>query len=92
MTETESVILLTLRPYAKASGRLKLVPLLPERKPMIPLPAELWAQIFESALELEDDGKPERTDKLKARSKRIKMGMNILLTSKSFKVSFKSDR
>ncbi|KAF8689779.1 hypothetical protein AX14_003163 [Amanita brunnescens Koide BX004] len=46
-------ILLQPRPYARVPGRLLLLPLLPLKKPVKPLPAELWHQIF--ALALLDD-------------------------------------
>lgn len=52
---TVDVILLQPRPYARVSGKLLLLPLLPLRKPVKPLPAELWHQIFALAV-LDDEG------------------------------------
>ncbi|KAF8628240.1 hypothetical protein AX15_004016 [Amanita polypyramis BW_CC] len=49
-----STILLQARPYALVSGKLLLLPLLPLREPVKPLPAELWYQVFAFAL-LDDD-------------------------------------
>lgn len=40
-------ILLRPRPFASSSGTFLLLPLLPHRVPARPLPAEIWAQIFE---------------------------------------------
>ncbi|KAF9486337.1 hypothetical protein BDN70DRAFT_869829 [Pholiota conissans] len=41
-----TVILLRPRPYAKSSGTLLLLPLLPHRKPLKSLPSEIWTEIF----------------------------------------------
>ena len=49
---TETVqVLLQPRPYARASGRLLLLPLLPPRPPTKTLPAEVWRDIVEVVLE-----------------------------------------
>jgi len=45
MSSTDTVLLRP-RPYAKYAGVLLLVPLLPQQKPLKPLPAEIWADIF----------------------------------------------
>ncbi|KAF8140483.1 hypothetical protein EV363DRAFT_1426886 [Boletus edulis] len=47
MSET---ILLCPRPLARYGGRFVLLPLLPERLPLKPLPAEIWSRIFTLAL------------------------------------------
>ena len=39
-------VLLSPRPFATSSGRLTLLPLLPERHPTKPLPNEIWAKIL----------------------------------------------
>jgi hypothetical protein len=39
------------RPYAQQSGQLLLLPLLPHRKPLKPLPSEIWTVIFAYALQ-----------------------------------------
>ncbi|KAF9469673.1 hypothetical protein BDZ94DRAFT_1151715 [Collybia nuda] len=44
-------ILLRPRPYAQFSGTLLLLPLLPHRKPVKPLPSEIWTAIFAYALQ-----------------------------------------
>jgi len=49
MNSAETTILRP-RPFALYSGSLLLLPLLPPRKPLKPLPAEIWAEIFASAL------------------------------------------
>ncbi|KAF7967125.1 hypothetical protein HWV62_35718 [Athelia sp. TMB] len=49
-TETLQVLLQP-RPYARASGRLLLLPLLPPRPPTKTLPAEVWRDIVEVVLE-----------------------------------------
>ncbi|KAF8665296.1 hypothetical protein AX16_000317 [Volvariella volvacea WC 439] len=49
-TATETSILLRPRPYAKLSGSLLLLPLLPQPRPLKPLPAEVWAEIFQWVL------------------------------------------
>lgn len=67
-------ILLQPRPYARVSGRLLLLPLLPLKKPIKPLPVELWHQIFALAL-LDDE------DTILARS--------LLTVCKAFKVSLR---
>ncbi|KAF8899136.1 hypothetical protein BD779DRAFT_1666859 [Infundibulicybe gibba] len=41
-------ILLKPRPYARASGELLLLPLLPQREPFKPLPSEIWTEIFKA--------------------------------------------
>ncbi len=66
--------LLRPRPYARLSGELLLLPLLPLRRPIKPLPAELWRQIFALAL-LDDD------NSILARS--------LLTVCKAFKVSLR---
>ncbi|RDB29677.1 hypothetical protein Hypma_015946 [Hypsizygus marmoreus] len=42
---SSQVVLLQPRPYAKFSGKLLLLPLLPSPKPLKPLPAEVWSEI-----------------------------------------------
>ncbi|KAH7914738.1 hypothetical protein BJ138DRAFT_1143166 [Hygrophoropsis aurantiaca] len=43
-------IILSPRPFARYSGRLLLLPLLPHRPPLKPLPAEVWSKIFAQVL------------------------------------------
>ncbi|TFK41954.1 hypothetical protein BDQ12DRAFT_677437 [Crucibulum laeve] len=43
-------ILLRPRPYANLSGNLLLLPLLPQKKPLKPLPSEIWTIIISHAL------------------------------------------
>ncbi|KAF8167479.1 hypothetical protein B0H34DRAFT_646177 [Crassisporium funariophilum] len=43
-------VLLRPRPYAQYSGTLLLLPLLPHRKPLKPLPSEIWTEIISFAL------------------------------------------
>ncbi|KII93994.1 hypothetical protein PLICRDRAFT_153229 [Plicaturopsis crispa FD-325 SS-3] len=45
-----SEILLVPRPFAVYSGRLLLLPLLPKRRPLRPLPSEIWSHVFEFIL------------------------------------------
>ncbi|KAF8808005.1 hypothetical protein BYT27DRAFT_7223754 [Phlegmacium glaucopus] len=49
MSSAETIILRP-RPFALYSGSLLLLPLLPHRKPLKPLPAEIWAEILTFAL------------------------------------------
>jgi hypothetical protein len=51
-----TTILLRPRPFAKYAGVLLLVPLLPEPKPLKPLPAEIWAEVFSYVMESECSG------------------------------------
>lgn len=46
---SQSVILRP-RPYALISGHLLLLPLLPQRRELKPLPSEVWTQIFQHAI------------------------------------------
>lgn len=68
-------ILLQPRPYAQYSGRLLLLPLLPQPKPLKPLPAELWAEIFRWVVYSEQVLRDVTTPK------------SLLTTCKAFKVS-----
>jgi len=49
---TTEIVLLNPRPLARSSGRLLLLPLLPERPHLKPLPSEVWSKIFIEAIEL----------------------------------------
>lgn len=49
-SKASETIFLQPRPYAQQSGRLLLLPLLPFRKPLNPLPAEIWSEIFACAV------------------------------------------
>lgn len=42
----DDVILLRPRPYAKLAGTFVLLPLLPQPKPLTPLPSEIWTEIL----------------------------------------------
>ncbi|KDR85596.1 hypothetical protein GALMADRAFT_53571 [Galerina marginata CBS 339.88] len=46
MSSTGTAILLHPRPYAKFAGALLLLPLLPQPKPLKPLPSEIWTEIL----------------------------------------------
>jgi hypothetical protein len=48
-------ILLRPRPYAQFSGTLLLLPLLPHRNPVKPLPSEIWTAIFAYALQYDEE-------------------------------------
>jgi len=52
-----TAILLHPRPYEKYAGILLLVPLLPKPKPLKPLPAEIWSEIFSFVLGTEREGR-----------------------------------
>ncbi|CAA7268031.1 unnamed protein product [Cyclocybe aegerita] len=52
MSSCNTTILLRPRPYERFSGSLLLLPLLPEPKPVKPLPAEIWSDIIAFALGL----------------------------------------
>ncbi|TFK77489.1 hypothetical protein BDN72DRAFT_46323 [Pluteus cervinus] len=56
-------ILLRPRPYARLSGALLLLPLLPQPTPLKPLPGEIWTEIFRCALQSDpqDIGETTRT-------------------------------
>lgn len=51
MYASETTVLLRPRPYARFAGILLVVPLLSGPKPLKPLPAELWVEIFAYVLE-----------------------------------------
>lgn len=56
MSATDTSILLRPRPYAKCSGTLLLLPLLPRRKSLKPLPSEIWTEILAFAILLYGTG------------------------------------
>ncbi|KAF9535877.1 hypothetical protein CPB83DRAFT_780161 [Crepidotus variabilis] len=60
MSSTDTIFLQP-RPYARLAGMLLVVPLLPGPKPLKPLPAELWAEIFTHALEDGSSAVTQRT-------------------------------
>ena len=43
-------IILQPRPFAQVSGRLLLLPLLPHKRPLKPLPSEIWRKIIGEVL------------------------------------------
>ena len=45
-TSDRSIVFLHPRPFAKSSGRLVLLPLLPHKPPTKPLPSEVWTRVF----------------------------------------------
>ncbi|KAK2461510.1 hypothetical protein APHAL10511_005973 [Amanita phalloides] len=68
---SSATILLQPRPYAQASGKLLLLPLLPLKKPAKYLPAELWYHIFAHAI-LDDE--------------KATLARSLLIVCKAFKV------
>ena len=51
----EGRVLLSPRPLAAVPAAFLLVPLLPIKRPLKPLPAEVWAKIIRMAIEAEED-------------------------------------
>src|ERR1700722_3060704 len=72
-------ILLRPRPYAQSAGTLLLLPLLPRKKPLKPLPVEIWSDIFAFAFSRDAD------DAYKTVGRRR---LSLLLVCKNLKVSF----
>lgn len=70
-----ATVLLHPRPYAQRSGKLLLLPLLPFRKPLKPLPAEVWGEIF--AFAVASGGREVTT-----------WALSLLIICKSLKVLF----
>lgn len=46
VTSDSHTVLLRPRPFAKSAGRLVLLPLLPQRTSIEPLPSEVWTRIL----------------------------------------------
>lgn len=72
-------VLLYPRPLARSSGRLLLLPLLPHRPPLKPLPSEIWSNIFIQVL-FGDDQDPQAHNVLRLCS-------SLMLVCKGFKAS-----
>lgn len=49
--EVETTVLLKPRPLARYAGSFVLLPLLPKRPPLKPLPAEIWGTVIRMAIE-----------------------------------------
>lgn len=72
---TTDRILLRPRPYARSAGALMLLPLLPTKTPVRPLPVEIWTRIFAYVLK----GDPDNVFNFESR-------LVLLLVCKTFKV------
>ena len=75
-------IILQPRPFAQVSGRLLLLPLLPHKRPLKPLPSEIWAKIIGEVLvtartDAEQSNNSERVALLTV-CKGLNVRMNIL--------------
>lgn len=74
-------VLLYPRPLARYPGRLLLLPLLPHRPPLKPLPSEIWSRIFVQALfEENQDAQPHSRHNNLRRS-----CLSLMLVCKGFK-------
>ncbi|KAG1784212.1 hypothetical protein EV702DRAFT_1176124 [Suillus placidus] len=74
-------VLLYPRPLARYPGRLLLLPLLPHRPPLKPLPSEIWSRIFVQALfENDQDTQPHNAHNNVRRS-----CLSLMLVCKGFK-------
>ena len=76
MSSAETTIFLRPRPYAKFAGTLTLLPLLPQPKPLKPLPSEIWGHIMTLAF-ARDVGDPETAS----------WSWSVLTVCKAFQVS-----
>lgn len=77
-------VLLYPRPLARYPGRLLLLPLLPHRPSLKPLPSEIWSRIFVQAL-FEDD---QDTQSHNAHNNFIRRScLSLMLVCKGFKAS-----
>ncbi|KAG1839219.1 hypothetical protein DFJ58DRAFT_908071 [Suillus subalutaceus] len=74
-------VLLYPRPLARYPGRLLLLPLLPHRPPLKPLPSEIWSRIFVQAL-FEDDKDAQSHN---AHSNLRHSCLSLMLVCKGFK-------
>ncbi|KAG1908355.1 uncharacterized protein F5891DRAFT_1124180 [Suillus fuscotomentosus] len=74
-------VLLYPRPLARYPGRLLLLPLLPHRPSLKPLPSEIWSRIFVQAL-FEDD---QNTQSHNAHNNIRRSCLSLMLVCKGFK-------
>lgn len=79
MSET---ILLCPRPLARYGGRFVLLPLLPHRPPLKPLPAEIWSHIFSLALSVDASQRSHR----RPTTGGLVWCVSLMLVCKSFRV------
>jgi len=76
-------ILLYPRPLARSSGRLLLLPLLPHRPPLKPLPSEIWYSIFMQVLYGDDQNAQSHTTYYNA----LRSCSSLMMVCKGFKAS-----
>lgn len=76
-------VMLKPRPLQQNAGSLLLVPLLPDRKSVTPLPAEIWTNIFVHVYYSEDNVDP--TQNFRRRAERYRR--DLLLICKDLTVS-----
>ncbi|KAG0702748.1 hypothetical protein DFH29DRAFT_804616 [Suillus ampliporus] len=76
------VVLLYPRPLARFPGRLLLLPLLPHRPPLKPLPSEIWSHIFVQALFEDDD---QDTQSHNSHNNVLRSCSSLMLVCKGFK-------
>lgn len=81
-----ALILLRPRSLAKGAGSFFLLPLLPTRPLVKPLPAEIWTRILEHVFE-----GFEADESLLGCRERSKQGLQLLLISKELKVCMRDD-
>lgn len=78
---TSAIILLQPRPLSRAPGRFALLPLLPHRRELIPLPGEVWTKILKYVFDHYD------TDTEKPLPRRNELKRGLLVSSKDLHVS-----
>jgi hypothetical protein len=84
-TETP-VIFLRPRPLARTPGSFVLLPLLPQPRPVKPLPEEVWSKVLSYVV---DDGEDGRTD-IPERRARLRKKWDLLFVCKLWVVSIVS--
>ncbi|KAI6008402.1 hypothetical protein F5J12DRAFT_828519 [Pisolithus orientalis] len=70
-------LLLCPRPLARCAGRLLLLPLLPQRPPLKPLPSEIWSEVFSFVLSESLAANPL--------ADRARLCMSLVMVCRSFK-------
>ena len=80
-------IVLCPRPYARHAGHLLIVPLLPRKAPLRPLPFEIWSKILMMAFAAEDKDEDRRAICLKTKKEFSDPRWKLVFVSKMFKVS-----
>lgn len=76
-------VLLYPRPLARSSGRLLLLPLLPHRPPLKPLPSEIWSNIFIQVLFGDNQDPQSHTEHYNV----LRSCSSLMLVCKGFKAS-----